>query len=434
MILQTRYHDWMIKRLSTLSWYPWLVWALGAAFFFAEYFARVAPSITVPQLMQAFQVDALSLGVIAGFFYYAYISMQLAVGVLVDRFKPHRLLSAMAGVCAFACFLFAMSNNAVLASASRFLMGFGAAFAFVGTLKLATLWFSPERFGLLAGLTQALGMLGAAVGAGPFSTVVTRIGWRETMWIIGGILLVLAFLIALLVRDRPESRLQKQAHIHEKGLLTSLTIVLCNRQTWLNGFSAGFLYAPTAVFAELWGVSYLVRVYDLHTHVAASAISTIFIGWAVGAPFFGWLSDRIKRRRPLVLSSALLSLFFIAAILYLPRVPLPLLFVLLFLYGFSNTGVTTTYAISAEINPRAVAGTSVAFTNMASVLIGAAFQPIIGWFLDLQWKGVIANGARVYSAETFQHAMLILPIFCFLSWVFAMLTRETYCKQVNEVP
>ncbi len=47
----------------------------------------------------------------------------------------------------------------MIANIARFLMGFAAAFAFVGALKLARSWFAPARFGLLAGATQALGML-----------------------------------------------------------------------------------------------------------------------------------------------------------------------------------------------------------------------------------------------------------------------------------
>lgn len=414
------------------QFYPWLIWGLGAAFFFSEYFARVAPSIMVPQLMQTFQASALAIGSIAGFFYYAYISMQLLVGVLVDRFGPHRLLTLTAGICALGCFLFAVSHSLHLAQFSRLLMGFGAAFAFVGTLKLATIWFPANRFGLLAGLTQALGMLGAAVGEGPLATLVTHMGWRETMWLIGGILLLLTLLMGLFVRDKPTSKSEMyQAPSSPMSLKSSLLLVSRNPQTWINALASGFLYAPSAIFAELWGVSYLVHVYGIHTHVAAMAVSTIFVGWAVGGPFFGWLSDRIKLRRPIVVGSAILSLLFIGIALYVPKMPLPMLFTTLFLYGMSNTGVATTYAISTELNPREVAGTSVAFTNMGSILIGALFQPIVGWFLDLQWTGHMQNGLRVYSGLAFKNALIVLPIFCLLALVFALLTKETHCRIIK---
>src|SRR5688572_11451641 len=139
--------------------YPWIVWGLAAAFFFSEYFARVAPGVMVPDLMRDFKVTALTLGSLSAFFYYAYVGMQVPVGILVDRFGPHRLLTVATVLCSAGCLLFASAQSVSLAEAGRFLMGFGASFAFVGTLKLAAVWFPASQFGLLAGLTQALGML-----------------------------------------------------------------------------------------------------------------------------------------------------------------------------------------------------------------------------------------------------------------------------------
>lgn len=415
-----------------VSFYPWLVWGLSAAFFFAEYFARVSPSVMVPQLMSAFQVTALGIGSMSAFFYYAYVSMQIPVGALVDRFGPHRLLTVMAALCAVSCFLFATAHNLGAAHLARFIMGFTAAFAFVGALKLATLWFPPQRFGLLAGLTQALGMLGAAVGGGPLALIVSSMGWRNTMWLIGGILLVLAILIGLLVRDRsPQSSPHVRHLANTQELWRGFQLVMRNPQSWLNALFVGLLYAPTAAFAELWGVSFLVRTHGLSTEVAASAISSIFIGWAIGGPITGWISDQIQRRRPILLFSIAASLIFMSLVLYLPHLSVPVLFLLLFLYGVSNTGVATSYAVAAEINPRHVAGTSMAFANMASVLIGAAFQPIIGWFLDLQWHGKMLNGVPYYSAQNFRIAMAALPLCLTLGLIAVLFVKETHCRIIE---
>ena len=103
----------------------------------------------------------------------------------------------------------------------------------------------------------------------------------------------------------------------------------------------------------------------------------------------------------------------------------------MFLYGVFNTGVATSYALSSEINPREIAGTSVAFANMASVIIGALFQPIIGWILDLSWDGKMQNGVPLYSTHAFQLAFLILPICLAISVVLMFFVKETYCKGVE---
>lgn len=410
------------------SFYPWLIWGLGAAFFLSEYFARIAPGIMVPELMNAFRVNALSLGSLSAIFYVAYLGMQMPVGTLVDKYGPHRLLTITAAICAGGCFLFASADYLGLAKIGRFLMGFGAAFAFVGTLKLATIWFCPTRFGLLSGLTQALGMLGAAVAAGPLALLVREIGWRSTLWSIGVVLLLLAILIGLIVRDQPKFRVTQVVQTDKKlRFWEAFSQVLLNPQSWLNAFYAGLVYAPTAAFAELWGVSYLSRVYNIPQTVAADAISCIFIGLAIGCPITGWISDRIRRRRPVMLAAAIFSLFFMSCALYIPGLSIRCLFVLLFLYGIANAGFATSYALAGEINPPRVAGTSLGFANMASVILGACFQPLIGWFLVLQWDGQMVNGVPVYSPEAFRYAMMALPG-CLVLGVFStFFVKETYC-------
>lgn len=414
-----------------ISYRAWIIWLLAAGFFFAEYFARVAPSVMVPNLMRAFGVHAGSLGALSAMFYYAYVGMQLPVGALVDRFGPQRLLTVMSALCGVACLLFAYSHSLGMANLARFMMGFAAAFAFVGALKLARVWFPSARFGLMAGATQALGMLGAALGEGPVSFVVAAVGWQRTMIIIGIVLIALAVLIFLIVRDHPEyapEKIQEPYYNNEYSLLGGLWQVLRNKQTWLNGAFVGFLYAPTAAFAELWGASYLHRVYNITPEIAASAVSLMFIGWGVSSPLMGWLSDKIGRRKPILLGSAFFSLVFMSSVLYIPHLPVALMFILLFLYGMSNVGVATSYAVASEINSKSLSGTSMSFANMASVIIGAFFQPIIGWLLDMSWDHKIVNGIPWYSAHDYHMAMLALPACFVLSFIFAAVLKESYSK------
>ena len=419
-----------MSRLNVKKLFPWFIWGLAALFFFSEYFARVAPSVMVEPLMRSFNTDAFHLGSLSAFFYYAYVVMQIPVGTLMDRFGPHKLLTLMAGVSGVACLTFAHSHSLGGAEASRFLLGFSAAFAFVGALKLASVWFPSSKFGFLSGLTQALGMFGAAAAEGPVSVLVSHIGWRETMIFIGGFLIVLGFLIGVFVRDEPNSEEKHEQALAKKQytILSGLWRVLKTPATWINAVFVGFLYAPTAAFGELWGASYLHRVYSIHTDVAASAVGMIFLGFGVGSPIAGWISDKIQRRKPVVLTSILGSLILMSIILYVPGIPVALIFVLMFLYGFFNVGVATSYAIACEITPLEIGGTSMSFANMASVIIGALFQPIIGWLLDLRWDHLVVHGVRYYAAGDFRFAMLTLPLCFIISLIAAAFLKESYRK------
>lgn len=410
---------------------PWVVWGLGAMLFFSEYFARVDPSIIVSELMSYFHVGALALANISAFFYYPYIAMQIPVGSLVDRYGPHRLLTGAAFLCGISCWLFSYAYDVRMAEFARAMMGFSAAFAFVGALKLATIWFEPKKLGLLAGLTQGMGMLGAAVGEGAFATIVDRIGWRSTVMLIGTIILIIGILIALLVRDKRPGLLAYGAK-HETTQINAwqgLMIVFRNRNSWLNALYAGLIYAPTAAIAELWGPNYLIHVRGLGHETAALAISMIFIGWAVGGPLIGWLSDRVLRRKPMMIISSVLSLIFLVTVLYVPNLPTVALFILLFCYGLSNTGVAIAYAVAGELNPIAVSGLSMAFTNMASIMVGALFQPVIGWLLEKMWDGTIVNGIPFYSIANYQHAVMILPVCFVVAFFLVYFIKETHCSR-----
>ncbi len=404
----------------------WLVWGLGALLFFSDYFVRVSPSVMVPDLMRAFNADAVSIGALASYFYIAYVCMQMPVGVLFDKFGLKKLLVVMALIVGLMCFLFASSETLGLAYVARFFTGFAAAFAFVGALKLAFRWFPPNYFGMLAGATQALGMLGASVGDAPVAFLVHHFGWRMTLVFMGIFLIVLAILIALIVKDKPDYSLP---HIEENAdkisIVDGLKIILRNPQTWINGMIIGCLFAPTAVLAEMWGPTFLEVVHGLPQIAAAAAIGMIFLGWGVGGPLFGFLSDRAKQRKPFMLLSIVVCLIIVSLVLYVTHLPKILLFALLFIYGVMNMGVAIGYVIAAEINPAKVAATSMAFANMASIAIGAALMPVVGKLINYFHHGIAVSHLD-YQAADFQKAFFILPLVLLISLLLSLKLRESF--------
>lgn len=409
----------MIEKNSRAAWF---IWSLGAAFFFLEYIVRVSPGALVKELIHSFDINAYQLGFLSSAFSMSYIAMQIPVGGLVDKYNVRWLIGSMALLCATSVFLFASTSTFTLAVFARFLIGITGAFAFVGALKMATLFFSAKHFGFLAGTTQALGMLGASVGIGPLSKVASMAGWRMTLIAIGLLIAILSVLIFILARDKTTRNAESDdSHSIWLGIKT----VLKNPYTWLNMITIGLLYTPTMVFGELWGPLYINRVYDLPMVTAANVVSVVFIGWAIGSPLFGWASDNIQRRKPVIVGSACGSLVLMLCMLYLP-LPIPILFLVAFLYGFSNVGVSICYASACELVPQQYTGTALGLTNMASILLGALFQPIVGWLLDLQWDGHFLNGVRYYSASHLKVAMVALPICLVLCIIAAISSKETY--------
>ncbi len=412
--------------------FAWLIWGLAAAFYFSDYMARVAVSVMHRYLQIDFNMNEAQFGILSASFYVPYILMQIPVGLMVDRMSIRWTLTAMSLLTAFACCVFGLADGLLMASIGRMLIGFTAAFAFISALRLATSWFPPTMMGLLAGLTQAVGMLGAASGQAPVAFLVGCVGWRHSMLIVAFIFIILAAMLYQFVRDNPadQSCTATAERLERKGVWESLRIVLSMPQTWVISLYTGFVFSPTAVIGESWGAAYLQYGRDLPAASAAFIAGLIFIGWSLGGPFAGWLSDRIGRRKPIMIASALCGTILSAWIIFVPELSKVTLSMLFFLFGFTNVGVSIGYAVSTELHHRSVVGTTIAFVNMASIFVGALLQPVVGRLIDH------ISGGRGYNAEhlvlsDFQYGLGLVPICSFLGLIFAFMAKETFCNPLK---
>ncbi len=418
-----------IKVQNNLVW-AWIVWGLAAAFYFSDYLARVAPGVMHMSLQHDFGLNEAGFGIITASFYVPYIIMQIPVGLTVDRISIRCILTIMSLITALGCSVFGFADNLFIAAIGRMLIGFSAAFAFISALRLGAAWFPPVMLGLLAGLTQALGMLGAAAGETPIAFLLAHIGWRHSMFVLAWLFVVLAGLLYLFIKDYPDQPRQDNTVQNTLGVFESLRIVLTHKQTWMNALYAGFLFGPTAVIGEAIGPAYLQYGRGLTNHAAAFATGLIFIGWGIGGPLFGWLSDRTGCRKPWMIMSAVCGTVLIALIIFLPVLTTTMAYVLLFLFGFTNAGVAIAYVVSTEIQIGKVLGTSIAFTNMMSIFIGAFMQPIVGFMIDL------VSGARAYHVESlsftdFQAGLKLLPFCSLIALILVYNIKETYCKPLR---
>ncbi len=204
--------------------------------------------------------------------------------------------------------------------------------------------------------------------------------------------------------------------------------MLKSRYIWINGFIGFLTYLSLSAFAELWGIPYLIQVYHLSKAHAASAISMVFLGWAIGCPLSGWFSDFICRRRLPIVIGSLLALVLISIVLYVPNLSLTSLYILLFLFGVATSVEVIIFAISRETSNSKIAGTAISLANAIVMLGGVFFQPIIGFILDMFWDGKMLNGINVYSVKNYQLALSVLPIGFLICLILCFFQKETYCK------
>lgn len=413
------------------------VWGLAAALYLAGFYQRVAPAVITRELMGEFALSAAALGNLAALYYYSYVAMQIPAGVMADRWGPRRVLTAGAALAALGTLLFALATSYALAGLGRLLIGASVGVAFVAMLKIAGHWFAPARFAMLSGLALCTGVLGAVSAGVPLRLLVDAFGWRGVLAMSGALTAVLAVAIWLVVRDDP-SELGYASHSHAPpgshagfSVFGGIRRALATRNVWLVFLVSGGVSGPPLTFAGLWGVPFLVTHYGLTTAQAASLTSLLLASWALAGPVVGALSDRMRRRKPVyVLGSALAAAGW-AVVFLVPGLPLALLVALLVATGIVSACVMVGFAIAKESAPAALAGTAAGVANMGNMLGGMIMPPLVGWILDRNWSGALADGARVYDFAAYRAGFSPMLAWLLLSLLLLAFTRETHCRQAQ---
>lgn len=408
------------------------VWGLAAFFYLYELMLLVSPSVMVDDLAHAFKTSAEQLGSLAAFYYYAYALMQIPVGLLMDRFGPRILLTVASALCALGSVLFATATTLEGAQLGRFVMGTGGSFAVVGCLKLASLWFPVGRFALLTGLMVAIGMMGGVFGQAPVAKCVMMIGWRDTMLLGALIGLILSLVIWFIISDRPFKEAFPRYKAEDmEHFLSGLVQVMKLPQVWVASIYAGLMFVPTTGFGQLWGVPYFMERYHLEKDSAAFMVSMIFFGWALGGPLYGWISDKILRRKSPMAFAAISTTIVMVAILYLP-VSAFTMKILMFLLGACSSGFILAFSIVREINLPLLTGTAIGFINTLNNLSGALAQPVVGYLLDKFWDGQYTPaGTPAYSIAMYNEALLFLPVCIVVALILIPFIKETFCRPLT---
>lgn len=400
-----------------------LICFVGAVFYCYEFVLRIIPGALQAELSIALgHISATTFGQISALYYFAYSPMQMPVGMLMDRFGPRKLLTFACLCCTVGSWLFTLTSSMFLVGCGRFLVGFGSSFAFVGVLSLGLHWLPRRYFSLVAGLITTLGMLGLVYGEVKITEWSVNFGWEQVLVLIALIGAGLSVLILLVVRDGPEGYAPHQQPLPE--FFRNVLSVLMSPEVWLIGFVGACLYTSLSVFGELWGKTYLEQAHHLTKVEAAKTVSAVFLGWAVGAPIVGYLSDSTGRRVLPLVVGAILSFVCISLVLYCPGLSYVSLNILLFLYGVFSATEIIVFIMAKECSGAKLSGTVFAATNMIVTLGGVVFQPLVGKLLDTFDNSGLVQGEHIYTVADYQVALSILPISLLIVTILAFFIKD----------
>lgn len=423
------------RQLLRLRWTAFVIVGLA---YVLSFFHRFAPAAISSDLQQTFHASGAELGGLAATYFYVYMLMQIPTGILADTLGPRRVVAIGGVIAGIGSLMFGMADTLFVASIGRLMVGLGVSVTFICLLKLNAVWFHDRHFATMTGATILLGNVGSLLAAAPLAWVLAYISWRTAFESIGVFSILLALLAWWLVHDHPgKANLPslreldgKAAHPpHQGHWYDGLLVVLKNRATWpglfVNMGLAGSLFA----FAGLWAVPFLRDVYGMDRATATDHTTLLLAGFALGAFFIGTLSDRLGRRKPLMLAGALgYSLCWLPMLFGMPMSSL-LSHSLFFVMGLCAPSFTLSWSCAKEVNPPALSGMATSVVNVGAFLGTAIMQPLVGWAIDRAHAGM---GETLLGLGAYQAGMSILFGFSVMGSLAILFIRETYCRYVHE--
>jgi MFS family permease len=350
-------------------------WLLVAIYYFYQYALRSAPSVMMPQLTRAFGVDALGVSAIVGMFYYAYSPFSLVAGAALDRFGARKIIPLGAALVGVGALLFGM-GNAGAANVGRFLQGAGGVFALVGAVYLITKNFPASMAASFIGATQMFGMAGGSAGQFLVGPLIKRgLPW-EHFWLYAGAL-GLAISVCLFLFLPREAAKNSEGRGGLRGVAASLKAVFINPQSILCGFISGLLFIPTTIFGMTWGVRFLQEARGREFESAVTLAATVPLGWMLGCPLLGFISDRIGRRKPVILGGSAVLLLIFAWVLFGDPAVLrgPLVGIIM---GIASGAAMVPYTVIKEANPPGLGGSATGVINFINFTFSALLGPVFG--------------------------------------------------------
>jgi MFS family permease len=312
--------------------------------------------------------------------------------------------------------MFATGNNE-MASAGRLLQGAGGVFALVGAAYIAMKNFPASKAATLIGATQMFGMAGGSAGqfmVGP--AISSGMPWSR-FWMVMGCIGIGISVVLLVLLPRQQAASPEGNWVSEAG--RSLKTVFGNPQSILCGMIAGLLFIPTTIFDMVWGVRYLQEAHGFDYGAAVMRSAMVPLGWIIGCPLLGLISDRIGRRKPVIIGGAVTLLACLAWILFGPADLLPP-YLLGLVTGLASGAAMLPYTVIKEANPPQMSGTSTGVINFINFTFSALLGPV---FANLLLRA--SGGAAEMQLGHYQAAFQPLLFGVVLAIVLTFFLRET---------
>ncbi len=387
--------------------YIYFVFLILSIFYAYEFFLRISPSVLVSSLLHQYHTDAFGIASFSSAYFAGYLLMQLPAGFLLDSCGFKKVISLALLTCVLGTLIFTLSHQVILGLFGRFILGCGSAFAFIGAICFIRNFFHENAFAILISVVISVGTIAGAVGQVFAVNIIHYLSWHLTIdgmatW---GIILTMCIIAVPSIYLVRPSKHRKNLNLALPLFFKNLFKLIQIKSLWLNGLIGGLLYLPTSVIAATWGVEFFKDTFHENTNSGSIAITTLFMGWAVGGPIFSLLAAKFKIEKYLISISALMGSVLIFILFSEKNISIFMLSGALFIFGFLSSSQILIWRFFSKIihgysREKSLIGLASALTNLMIMLFIAVADLIIGALINfLSHHGTHADLYNLYSVN-----------------------------------
>ena len=410
------------KRNNIFGWL--LLLFIAIIYFFSNLQKVLVPGATFNELQQAFNVDATQVTRLGAAFLYVYAFMQLATGLLADRYSGARVIVVGGVIFCVGSLLSAYDKSFNLLFVSRMLTGFGAATIYLSAVKEIGR-IVPNALPVFIGLLTIIGYSGAITGTTPFISGVHKYGFTPMM-LSAGIGLAIAFALYLIVLFFcPIPPVRKDVTFNPKAYINVLRIPHNRNQIPAIGICFGTYFAMQSVI----GKKFLEDFCQMSPTAASNVLLVTMIIAAVNSFIVAYLSKWCgERRLPFLrfggLGSLASSAMLLIAVMLNLRTPW-LVVAAMILMAFAGNISSMNVASLREANDEKCFGTVMSVSNFIAYLVTAVFGGCTGKLMDI-FPPEIINGVKIYGQKSYLLIFAVLMFLSIIATICTMRLKETH--------
>ena len=376
-----------------------LPFAIG---YFMSYLLRAVNAVVAPDLVKDLALTPAQLGLLTAAYLGAFALFQLPLGVLLDRYGPRKVQSALLTVAAAGCLGFAYAPNFGVLFIARAVVGLGFSAGLMASYKSTATWVPSERRSLANTAVMSVGALGMVVASEPTEYLVGLIGWRGTFSVFAGVILISAILV-FAAAPRADTFVEPAPLRRQFGQMLS---IMRTGVFWRLAPLLGLTSGVQIGISTLWTGPWVRDVMGLTREEVARHLLWLAVAFMVGILSVGVIADRLGRRGISAIQVMLgfNILYFAAQVVIVLRITWLAMPAWLVVAALGQVAVLA-YPWFEQHLGREVAGRANATINFTLFVCAFASQYLVGFII-----GLFPASATGYSPQGYSWAIGIFLV------------------------